>query len=75
MFGQPVHPGREPALITAPGNAESEAEDLMNLQEQQRLASELANLLVLHEAAPLTHAETRAWLQELLAAGAGVGEV
>lgn len=65
--------------IATPDHATSDDEDFMHLQEQQHLASELARLFVPHESgaedAPLTHADIRAWLQELLPAGAaGVGE-
>lgn len=69
MFGHSVHPDARGA------DSGSEEEDLGHLAEQQRLASELARLLTLNETAgedaPLTHADIRAWLQELLARGAG----
>jgi hypothetical protein len=70
MFGLSVHPDAQSAPVECCANTGSEEEDLLNLQEQQHLASELARLLSLHESdggdTPHTHAEIRAWLQELL---------
>lgn len=72
-----MHPDAQSAPVAPCANLSSEEEDLVHLEEQQRLASELARLLTLHQSgdedAPLTHAEIRAWLQELLARGAGAG--
>lgn len=77
MFGQSVHPDAESTSAACCATQGSEEEDLVHLEEQQRLASELARLLTLHQSgdedAPLTHAEIRAWLQELLARGAREG--
>lgn len=74
MFGQPVHPALQLAPAAACQSAASDDEDLVHLEEQQHLASDLTRLLVLHESdsegAPLTHGEIRAWLQQLLARGA-----
>jgi hypothetical protein len=80
MFGQSVHPDAQPPHAVPSFPADTEDEDLAHLEEQQRLASELARLLTLEQSddgdALPTHAEIRAWLQELLArgTGAGVGE-
>ena len=77
MFGQSVHPDPQAPPAAPCADSGSEDEDLGHLAEQQRLASKLARLLTLHETGgedtPLTHAEIRAWLQELLARGAGAG--
>lgn len=78
MFGQSVHPACQPASVAACPSSASDDEDLVHLEEQQHMASELARLLVLHEpgseGAPLSHAEIHAWLQKLLARGVGVDE-
>jgi len=77
MFGQSVHPSAPSAPLDCDARESSDEEDLEHLEEQQRLASELARLLTLHEHrdedAQLSHAEIRAWLQELLARGASPG--